>query len=86
MLPPVLKAFLIFFCVIYGTFSIRIIQLHSSRLRKLIIESNKLESMQEMAVVIQFKQYNRFWSVTTQKIHISVRKGGLSLELIRNTR
>jgi len=26
----------------------------------MIIASNKLESMQEMAVVIQFKLYNRF--------------------------
>ena len=37
----------------------------------MIIASNKLESMQEMAVVIQFKQYNRFWPAMSQKIHIS---------------
>jgi len=42
--------------------------------------------MQEKAVVIQFKQINRFRSAMNQKIHISIKKGGLSLELIRNAR
>jgi hypothetical protein len=85
MLPPVRDPFLIFLGYLWHI-SIGITRYIAPDYTSMIRASNKVESMQEMAVVIQFKHYNRFWSVMTQKIHISVRKGSLSLELIQNTR